>query len=172
MATESPPTEPSPAATKYCPECGSRIDAEAAICPECGVAQESAERQTAPEPASRILAAAVGGVVTFILGWIPLIGPIPGGVVAGYLRGSDVTESTLTGLLANVLASIPGVLLAVLFLFLGGLGAVMEGDGGAAVGLVVWLIIFALAFAYYYALGALGGFIGAKVTDRGEPGEA
>lgn len=171
MATDSPPTEPSPAATKYCPECGSRIDAEAERCPECGVAQESAEQQTASEPSSRILAAVVGGIVTFFVGWIPLVGPIPGGIVAGYLRGSDVTESTLTGLLANVLSSIPAVFLVVLFLFLGGLGAVMDGDGSAAIGLVLWLVIFALAFAYYYALGAFGGFLGAKITDRGVPDE-
>lgn len=171
MATESLPGR-----TKYCSECGSEISAETAICPTCGITQERteqrrerAERRREPEPSSRVIAAVIGGVVTFFLGWIPLVGPIPGGVVAGYLRGADVRESTLTGLLANVLASIPGVVLVALFLILGGLGAVAEGNGEAAMGLALWLIIFVLSFVYYYAFGALGGLIGAKITDRGRP---
>jgi hypothetical protein len=129
-----------------------------------------------------VISAVIGAVISFVagvfLGLIPLFGlflaplfaPLSGGFAAGYLRGSDVRESALTGFLANVLASIPTALLVGIFLLVGGISALTEGAGEAALGLIVWLIIFAVAFVMFYLMGALGGAIGAKVTDRGSPG--
>lgn len=155
---------------RYCESCGSAVTANAEICPECGVRIGGTE--AAVEPAGRWKAAILGGIVSFFLGWIPFVGPAAGGALAGYLRGSATKESALTGTLANVLASIPAVLLVGLFVFLGVLGAgTMGGSAGAeaALGLVVWLFIFAFSFAYFWGLGAVGGAIGASMTDRGQP---
>jgi len=158
------------AGTKHCRECGVEISAEAVICPECGVELDgTTDTGQGSDPSSRILAAIVGGVISFLIGWIPVVGPIPGGAVAGYLRGDDVKESALTGLLANVLAAVPAILLAGLFLVLGGIGAAVDGDGTAALGIFVWLLIFAGSFLYFFGFGALGGAIGAKLTDRRAP---
>lgn len=125
--------------------------------------------QAPAEPMGRVGAALVGAAVSLFVGWFPLVGPAFGGIAAGYLRGDDVTESALTGTLGNVIASIPLLLLALLFIGLGTIGAIVEGNGDAGLGLVIWLIVFAISFAYFYGLGALGGVLGAKITDRGTP---
>lgn len=158
----------------YCRNCGAVIPEAAATCPECGV-REAGEHQsgatsTKNEPSGRYLSAFVGGIVSFVVGWIPIIGPAAGGVVAGYLRGSDTRESAITGLLANVIASIPMMGLALLFMILGGIGAATEGAGGdVALGLLFWAGLFAVSFVYFFVLGAAGGALGAAITNRREP---
>lgn len=122
-----------------------------------------------PEPKSRLFAAGIGALVSVVLGWVPLVGPVFGGAAAGYLRGSDGTEGAISGLLGNAIASVPLLLLVLLFLALGGIGAAAQGDGEAAVGMVLWLVIFAGGFAYFYALGALGGLLGAVASNRASP---
>ncbi len=167
MASDSPAV-----GTMYCSSCGAEISTEAELCPECGVRQKGRQKQQssgATEPSSRAMASLAGGVVSFFLGWIPLLGPLSGGFVAGYLRGDDTKEGAIVGFLANLLASIPGALFVGLFLVLGGLGAVVDGSGEAALGLVVWLVIFGAIFVSFYGFGALGGVIGSKVTDRSAP---
>lgn len=155
---------------QYCNSCGSVIAEDAAMCPDCGVSLEDTE--DGEEPSGRWKAAIIGGVASFFLGWIPLVGPAIGGAIAGYLRGSDTKESAITGTIANVLASIPSMLLVVLFFVLGIVGAGSDptmGGGEVVAGLLVWLIIFAVGFVYFWALGAIGGVVGASITDRRGP---
>lgn len=153
---------------QYCNSCGALISADAEICPECGVRHQD---KAGEEPSSRWKAAIIGGVVSFFIGGFPFVGPVAGGAIAGYMRGSDTTESAITGTLANVLASIPLVLLGGLFLFLGVIGAASSpgGSGDAALGLVVWLFIFLFGFVYFWGLGAVGGAIGASMSDKRAP---
>lgn len=122
-----------------------------------------------PAPSGRLIAAIAGGAVAFFIGIIPLLGPIGGGVVSGYLRGSDTKEGVLTGGLAGLIASIPGALLAFLFLVLGGVGALIEGNGEAALGLIVWIAVFLVAIVYMIVFCGLGGAIGAAISNRRAP---
>lgn len=131
--------------------------------------ESAASTEEGDEPSGRIIAGIAGGVAAFFLGWIPFLGPMLGGVVAGFLRGNDTLEGVLVGLLGTVLASIPAVLLVVLFLTFGGLGVLMEGNGEMAVGFVGWILIFFVSFLYFYAFGAIGGAIGAAVSNRRAP---
>lgn len=124
------------------------------------------------QPSSRFTAAVLGALLSFFVGWVPFLGPIAGGVLAGYLRGEDTKESAITGSIANFLASLPSLGIAALFLSLGVLGAATSSDGGGselAVGLAAWLLIFAVSFLYYWAFGAIGGVLGAAMSDRGYP---
>jgi len=158
---------------QYCSNCGSVIAEAAELCPECGVRPDgeaqSGATNTSNEPSGRYLSAFVGGIVSFVVGWIPLIGPAAGGVVAGYLRGSDTKESAITGLVANVIAAIPMMGLALLFMVLGCIGAAAGGEGDAALGLFVCAIIFLASFVYFFVLGAAGGALGAAITNRDAP---
>lgn len=158
---------------RYCESCGAAIAEAAEICPECGVRAGNEERLTgessSDEPSGRYLSALVGGIVSFLVGWIPFVGPAAGGVVAGYLRGRDAKESAITGLIANVLAAVPMMGLAVLFMILGGIGAASEGASDVALGLFLWALIFVASFVYFFALGAAGGALGAAITNRRAP---
>ena len=158
---------------RYCSSCGAVIADRAELCPECGVRQgDDASGDTASsagEPSSRYLSAFAGSVVSFFVGWVPIVGPLAGGAVAGYLRGSDTRESAVSGLIANVLAAIPMMALAALFLLLGGIGAASEGGSDVALGLFLWAVIFAGSFVYFFVLGAVGGALGAALTSRRSP---
>lgn len=156
---------------RYCSHCGAVIADAAEICPECGVRSkpQGGGESGAGNPSGRYLSAFVGGVVSFVVGWIPVVGPAVGGAVAGYLRGSDTKESAISGLIANVLASIPMMGLAALFMILGGIGAASEGESDVALGLFLWAVIFVASFVYFFVLGAVGGALGAAVTNRRAP---
>jgi len=85
-----------------------------------------------------------------------------GGILAGYLRGSDRNESALTGALATVLAST---------LYLGFMALVLlanaaEGSGGGVLGTIILAV---LSLGYFYGFGALGGVVGAGITNRNAP---
>ena len=111
------------------------------------------------EPSSRLKASFVGSIGAFFFGILPLVGPIIGGAMAGYLRGSDGAESALTGALATIIASIPLLLIAGLT----GLTAIVGGDSEA---LVSTILLVVLSGAYFYAFGALGGYIGSAFSNR------
>lgn len=113
----------------------------------------------------------VGGSVVLFTGFIfPVFGHLSGGFVAGYLRGSDRRESTLTGVLTGALATAPGLLIVWGFVFF--LFSPLGDTGGM-------LVLFGL-FAFFYAglialaglFGALGGYVGSVVTDRRPPQES
>jgi hypothetical protein len=158
---------------KYCSNCGERIAVEAETCPACGVRQ--GHQRSRPAPYGRWKAAGIGGFLGFVTLLIPLVNlfsPFVGGLVAGSLRGSDTTESALTGALASVVASVPLVVFGGLFFLLATLGVVSDpamGAGEAALGLAVWFGIFAVAFGLFYAVGAACGALGAALSGRGEP---
>lgn len=158
---------------KYCSNCGDPIALDAEICPACGVRQH--RQRSSPAPYGRWKATGIGGFLGFVTLLIPLVNlfsPFVGGLVAGSLRGSDITESALTGTLANVLASIPLVLFTGLFFLLVTLGVVSDpemGTGEAALGLAVWFGIFAVAFVLFYVVGAACGALGASLSGRAEP---
>jgi len=153
--------------------------------PHGGVNQN---RQPGPEPTSRLIAALVGGTVGFmaaaVMGVIPLLGLVlgpagllVGGGVAGYLRGSDTKESTITGGLAGALASVPTALLMAAFALLFGFSTIVtpEADGGSAgvgVGIIAIFGVFTLmGVAIAVVMSAVGGAIGAEITDREPPNE-
>lgn len=149
---------------------------------EWGTAAErnSSPDTRGPEPTGRLFAVLIGGAVgfaaSFLLGLIPflglVLGPIGmmgGGVVAGYLRGSELTESTLTGGLAGLVGIIPSALLGLLFLSVFGFSAITEGGGEFAVGFGFIALIFLVALAFNVGLAALGGAIGSAITDRAPP---
>jgi len=135
-----------------------------------------------PEPLGRLTAGVIGGVAGFAIAVtfnvVPVVGtvlglagPVIGGGIAGYLRGSNTKESTLTGALAGVVGSIPLVLFAGLVLVL--FGALLVGDGGditVSGGLMIvaaFIVVFAVVLSA--VLSAIGGAIGAGLTDRREP---
>jgi len=157
---------------KYCSNCGDIVALEAEICPSCGVRQ--GRQRSRPAPYGRWKAAGIGGFLAFAMLFIPLINlfsPFVGAIVAGSLRGSDTIESALTGALANVAASIPVVLFCGLFFLLATLGVVSDPTvaSDVALGLLVWFVIFAVAFGLFYAVGAACGALGSALTNRDEP---
>ncbi|TYL39913.1 hypothetical protein CV102_06470 [Natronococcus pandeyae] len=121
------------------------------------------------ESTSRLSAIGVGAAVVLFSGYIfPIFGQIVGGIASGYLRGCDRRESAITGGLAAALATMPGLLLVfgiVFFLF-----SPLSFDPGSM------LVLFGIIAFFYVALiaiaagiGALGGVIGATVTNRSAP---
>lgn len=62
--TPAPPQPPVAAAVKYCPACGSPLDASAAACPRCGAAQPH------PVPGGPARSKVVAGVLSVLLGGI------------------------------------------------------------------------------------------------------
>mgnify|MGYP000698830568 FL=1 len=157
---------------KYCSNCGELIALEAEICPSCGVSQN--RQRSRPAPYGRWKAAGIGGFLSFAMLFIPLVNlfsPFVGAIVAGSLRGSDTMESALTGALANVFASIPVVLFCGLFFLLATLGIVSDPSvaSDVALGLLVWFVIFAVAFGGFYVVGAVCGALGSALTNRDEP---
>ena len=155
----------------FCNNCGQAISAQAEICPECGVRQQGVAAESNPEPSDRLMAALIGGAVSLFGGGIlPLVGHIGGGVVAGYLRGSDGKESALIGGLSSFLASIPAVGLFGLILALGLFGSIADGDAAAGAGVfVIFGGIIVLILGFYVVCGLIGGYIGAEITDRRAP---
>jgi len=103
--------------------------------------------------------------------WLLFAGSALGGGIAGYLRGSNTKESALTGGLAGGIVAIPALLAGGLFLYIS--GSVLIGDAsadGVDVGFaLVVAVFFLIAAALSVLLAAIGGAIGAMVTDRPAP---
>ena len=118
----------------------------------------------------RVGAILIGGLLTFILGWIPILGPIGGGFVGGYLRGVSTTEGGIVGAASGLVASIPGIALAALVFLLGGIGLAAEWDPEAAGGFAILFGLFLVALAYMAGSAGVGGAIGGAISDR-EPRE-
>jgi hypothetical protein len=158
-----------PAKQQYCSNCGTALNRNADVCPQCGISQDSGKDAGGGRPSGRYISGVVGALAAVFLGWLPLIGLIVGGAIAGYLRGSDNKESAISGLVAHGLASIPLMAIIGFFFVFGGIGVVASGDGGAALGLFIWAGIFVVGFVFYFVMGAIGGVIGAALTSRAEP---
>jgi len=143
-----------------------------------GLREPEARPGQVSEPTSRLIAALVGAAVTFVasivFSIIPVVGNLAallaGGAAAGYLRGSDTTESAITGGLAGVIASAPLILVAGVVMFTLGVGAVGEGAiAGGVVGLAIVAALVLLVVGFVAVVCAAGGAIGAAVTDRPAP---
>lgn len=105
----------------------------------------------------------LGAVVAVVLSFLPF-SPLLGGVVAGFLEGTDTREGTITGSISGLIMFAPFLGIGFLFLaFLGFLGA----GGMAAGGLVIFVFVIPIVltiFAYTLGLSALGGFLGAYLA--------
>jgi uncharacterized membrane protein YeaQ/YmgE (transglycosylase-associated protein family) len=99
---------------------------------------------------------AAGIALMIIFGWIPIIGPITAGMVAGILTKDDAGRGALAGFLSGVIgATIESVLLTTLgFAFLGSLGAFIGGL--ASLTALISLPLF----------GLIGGLIGGVMVRR------
>ena len=110
----------------------------------------------------------VGGVVTFVFGFIPL-SPLLGGGVAGYLYGGQRGAAIRVGGLSGLFAAIP-VAAVVLFLFGGMAAAAMRLSlyGGVLFGLGAIVFTLVLTVALQVGLGAVGGLVGAHFAPSRE----
>lgn len=166
---------------QFCSSCGGVINRQATICPQCGVTTRNTTTKTQQEPMGRLAAALIGGIVGFVISFVlglivsflSVFVALPtGGAIAGYLRGANTKESAITGGLSGVIASIPTlVLYGVILLFFGALGVAegpeaFEGVAGVA---IIGVVLFVVGLVLNIGLGALGGAIGAAVSDRQDP---
>lgn len=112
---------------------------------------------------SLLVDAAIGAVVTLVLFFLPVVGTIVGGAVAGYLHERDGLK---VGALAGFLAAIPAVLFAVFgFAFF---AIVPDSVGAIGVGVAFVLVVIVavlVAGAINAALGALGGYVGVAIRE-------
>ncbi|WP_435151883.1 DUF5518 domain-containing protein [Haladaptatus sp. DFWS20] len=102
--------------------------------------------------------AIIGAVVTLVTSFVPF-SPVLGGAVAAYLSDADSGDGVRIGAISGAIATIPmifvGFLFASIFLF-----------GNAPGGFTVFLIVLGVIGILYTAgLSALGGYIGAYMTD-------
>ena len=110
----------------------------------------------------------VGGVMTFVFGFIPL-SPLFGGGVSGYLYGGQRGSAIRVGGLSALFAAIP-VAIVVLFLFGGMAAAAMRLSlyGGVLFGLGAIVLTLVLTVALQVGLGAIGGLVGAHLAPNRE----
>lgn len=127
-------------------------------------ARETELQHTAPDTTTNAI---VGGFVTVLTSFVPF-SPILGGLVSGYLQGTDRTDGVRVGAYAGLVLTAP---VAVLFLFvIGGFTVVAtELSIGApslfgVVGLFAGLLV---TVTYLVGLSALGGYLGAALGERG-----
>ncbi|WP_436933614.1 DUF5518 domain-containing protein [Halovenus marina] len=117
-----------------------------------------------------LLNAAIGAVVTVVLSFTT-VSPVLGGGVAGYLQRGDPGDGLRVGAISGLIATIPFLLLIVLFggfLFTGS----MFGGGLGIPGGFVLVLLFGLILALVWTmtLSALGGYVGAYIATERESG--
>jgi len=106
-------------------------------------------RTTPPASFSRSVTVLIGFFPSFLLMVIPILGPILGGGIAGYLRGQNSKEGSIVGALTNITAVSPFILF---WLF------IISGS-----------IIEIITISIYVSIcGAFGGAIAARHCKRGE----
>jgi hypothetical protein len=116
-------------------------------------------------PKSFVTNAFLGGVTGLVLFFVPF-SQILGGGLAGYLERADAAGGAKVGLLAGVFSAAPVALLLVFVL--GGLavGAATAGASSAALFVAVTLLAIIFVLVFGGALGALGGYIGTRLTSE------
>lgn len=102
--------------------------------------------------------ALIGAVVTIVTAFLPF-SPVLGGAVAAYLNGADSVDGVQIGAISGAIATIPmifvGFLFASIFLF-----------GNAPGGFAFFLLVLGVISVLYTAgLSALGGYVGAYMTN-------
>ncbi|WP_266075393.1 DUF5518 domain-containing protein [Haladaptatus caseinilyticus] len=102
--------------------------------------------------------ALIGAAVTLVTSFVPF-SPVLGGAVAAYLSDADTGDGVKIGAISGAIATIPMILIGFLFasIFLFG-----SAPGGFTVFL---LVIGMIAILYTAGLSALGGYIGAYMTN-------
>ncbi len=100
---------------------------------------------------------------------IGLIGPVIGGLIAGYIVGGNYTDGIVNG---GIPAGIAGLiyLAAIVLLFGNQIVAIASKVGytGSVEGLIIVGAIAAafVGFAMYFVLGLIGGIIGVAIKER------
>jgi hypothetical protein len=102
----------------------------------------------------------VGFLLMLLIGWVPVLGPLLAGVVAGILAQGGVGKGALAGFLSGVMAAIIlGLLVAFWSLVkLGPLEAIL---GGLA---TFWVALILSAGAALF--GLIGGIIGGAMVEK------
>lgn len=106
--------------------------------------------------------AVIGGIAAVVLSFVPF-SPVLGGAVAGYLQGGTRSEGMRVGAMSGIVAAIPLLLVAAVFLLITAV-AVPAVEPGMGLGVVAFLVLVLAGLAvgglYTVGLGALGGWIG------------
>lgn len=135
---------------------------------------------------SGLLYAVLGAVVMTVFSWIPFA-PVVGGAAGGYLEATqpdDGRAASSRGLrvggLAGLVATVPAVLVMALvasaftagFLGLGATGGMSPeaSVGFGLFGLVLGVLALVALLAYHAGLGAIGGWLGAKLAEDSQAG--
>lgn len=108
-----------------------------------------------------LLAPSVGVLVVSAFGFVPLLSPIGGGIVAGYLQGGTRWNGTKAGVLSCVLLLVVVTVGAVAF------GYVFELDRGTRSVDGRWIAVSALFLAYSIGIGGFCGAFGASRNGSG-----
>jgi hypothetical protein len=119
-----------------------------------------------------LLNAAIGALVSVVLSFT-VFSPVLGGGVAGYLQRGDPDKGLRVGALSGVIASIPFLLLFVLFSGVVFTGSLFIDGGGLGIPggfMFVFLFVFAIALAWTVTLSAVGGYLGGYVATETDIG--
>lgn len=114
--------------------------------------------------------ALVGAVISIALSFIPF-SPMVGGAVAGYLEGGDRNRGLRVGGYSGAIAAIPLVLLAGAVIVLGTFGVIVAPREAIRILLGILLLgalVVAVIGAYTIGLGAIGGYVGVILAERGD----
>lgn len=102
--------------------------------------------------------ALVGAVVTLVVSFVPF-SPILGGAVAAYLSDATTDEAVRIGSISGAIATIPMILFGLFFVSILSFGTAP----GGFTSFVVFIGVFAVL--YTVGLSALGGYLGAYLTE-------
>lgn len=118
--------------------------------------------------------AAIGAVVTFILFFVPVLGPfspVLGGGTSGYLEDKGGTAGAVAGIYMAVLSGIPALILGLSGMALGSIPLLGDsiiagfiGGIGALGGLFV-IALWVVWTIYAVMLGVVGGIIGGLIAE-------
>lgn len=115
--------------------------------------------------------ALLGALVSIILSFIPFA-TVLGGAVAGYLERVNSRRTTSVGALAGIIPVVP-IIVLMLFVLAGIADGMLEVGEPDLAWFVAAVVVFAGLFALIVAggLGAIGGYIGGWLAERGEERE-
>lgn len=122
-------------------------------------------QSTPSEGNSLLFDALIGALVSVVLFFLPVVGTVVGGAVAGYLYRTDGLK---VGALSGLLSAVPFVALAVLGVSLFAIVPVGTSTVGPALMFVLMFVVLLLVVgAVNAAFGALGGYLGVYLrSDR------